>query len=243
MSFFDMETRLLGEFENNKDVWVEYVENGKKNGHSKKYVIDSTSDFYITYPGYKTYTKKNGTFVYDYRVNFKGCAISHPSIIIDLYSKVTQHPEKAKRMKEFLIRLSKEGDSINLEDFEDLSSTKFDPVSKAILNETNTIFERLDKAYLKNGNIAWNFSLEDLTNLISWISLQEDINYPMSIGHYQGRMMPFYRYVESIYCAIAKRPSIHNIEKVIERALIHKQPNLWPSINYDEISQLKSLYK
>lgn len=38
MSFFDMETRLLGEFENNKDVWVEYVENGKKNGHSKKYV-------------------------------------------------------------------------------------------------------------------------------------------------------------------------------------------------------------
>ena len=30
MSFFDMEMRLLGEFENNKNVWVEYVENRKK---------------------------------------------------------------------------------------------------------------------------------------------------------------------------------------------------------------------
>mgnify|MGYP000868872295 CR=1 FL=1 len=243
MSFFDMEMRLLGEFENNKNVWVEYVENRKKNGHSKKYVIDSTNDFYITYPGYKTYMKKNGTFVYDYRVNYKGYAISHPSIIIDLYNKVIQYPEKAKRMKEFLITLSKKGDLINLEEFEDLRSTKFAPVSKAVLNETNAIFERLDKSYLKSGNIDWNFSLEDLANLISWISLQEDINYPMSIGHYQGRMMPFYRYLEAIYSAIAKRPKDHNIEKVIERALIHKQPSLWPSINYDEISQLKSLYK
>ena len=243
MSFLAMENKLLEDFKGNNDVWVDYVNNGNKNGHSKTFIIDAGSDLYITYPGYKTSLRKDNTFVYDYRVNFKGYAISHPSIIVDLYNKVKQQPAYAKMLKEFLTVLSKEGDSIDLKKFNDLLLIEYLPPSNDILDVANNTFKRLNKTYLSTGNIAWNFSFKDLAMLISWISLQEDINYPMAIGRYQGRMMPFYRYVESIYSAIAKDQSKYSLDKVIERALVHNQPKLWSTINYAEITQLKSFYK
>lgn len=243
MSFLSMETRLLQDFDCNRNVWHDYVNKNKKNTHSKIFAINTAKKLYITYPGYKTTLKKGGNFVYDYRVNYQGYAVSHPSIIIDLYNKAMQYPQYAKRLKEFLIVLSQKGDSINLNYFADLLSLEYVPPTNEILDIANHVFTQLNKQYLIAGNLAWNFSFSDLSTLIPWISLQEDINYPMSIGHYQGRMMPFYRYIEAVFCGISKDRNSYSLDKVIERALVHYQPELWHSIDYSKITQLKTIYQ
>lgn len=46
-------------------------------------------------------------------------------------------------------------------------------------------------------NSGDGYSLDELRYTIAWIALQEDINYPMP--RYQGRRMPFSRYIEAIY--------------------------------------------
>lgn len=42
--------------------------------------------------------------------------------------------------------------------------------------------------------------LEYLQNLIFWITLQEEINYPSTNPRYAGRNLAYCRYVEAIYC-------------------------------------------
>ena len=64
--------------------------------------------------------------------------------------------------------------------------------------------------------IAWNFSFEQLIAFISWISLQEDINYPMNEGR-EGRRMSFYRYIESVFSANAKNQDKYSLKKVLGR--------------------------
>lgn len=54
MSFLSMEKRLLQEFKINDDIWIDYIKNEKKHGHSKTFIIDNTKNLSITYPGYKT---------------------------------------------------------------------------------------------------------------------------------------------------------------------------------------------
>ena len=50
------------------------------------------------------------------------------------------------------------------------------------------------------------FSFEQLTDLMFYIAIQEDINYPER--YYQGRKMCFYRYLEAIYCKIYSNHSL-----------------------------------
>lgn len=98
----------------------------------------------------------------------------------------------------------------------------------------------LGKSYLKKGNLPWNFPLEDLALLISWICLQEDINYPMSVGRLQGRMMPFFRYLEAVYCGLLEEEEGgYTLEMVIERSVNHYQPQPWDVVNYEGIKRLK----
>ena len=63
----------------------------------------------------------------------------------------------------------------------------------------------------------------------------------------QGRRMPFYRYLETIYCAKKNYQRIFNLKhvfnEVIERALREKSvPLLWnniPEIGYNKIKEIK----
>lgn len=58
------------------------------------------------------------------------------------------------------------------------------------------------------------FGFEELTGLMFYIAIQEDINYPGI--RYQGRKMCFYRYLEAIYCKVYNN---HSLGEAIEKAL------------------------
>lgn len=201
----------------------------------------------IAYPGYKT-KFKNNKIIYDYRVDYitmdmgRKVAVSHPAIILDLYNKVLQRADLAKRWKEFLIDVAYNGENTNLKNFEDLNKIKYLPPSQELINTLNSIFTSMNKPYLSKTNLKFNFTLEELKYLISWIALQEDINYPIYNGSkLQGRKMPFYRYIEAVFLASNKnKDGEQTLESVIKRAIEHNQPNLWePSIDYSEIKKIE----
>ena len=80
------------------------------------------------------------------------------------------------------------------------------------------------------------FSFEQLTDLMFYIAIQEDINYPER--YYQGRKMCFYRYLEAIYCKIY---SNHSLKEAILRAKANYIPKNWNDVGnlYDIVAQIK----
>lgn len=80
MSFEKMKEQLLLEFRNNEAVWEDCADN-KRQMHSQRFIIDEARDLSIAYPGYKTGRRKNGSIIYDYRVDFQGCPISHADLL------------------------------------------------------------------------------------------------------------------------------------------------------------------
>lgn len=81
------------------------------------------------------------------------------------------------------------------------------------------------------------FSFEQLTDLMFYIAIQEDINYPKS--YYQGRKMCFYRYLEAVYCKVYNN---HKIEEAIEKAVARGYiPNNWHDVGdlYDVVSGIQ----
>lgn len=204
MSFETMKKQLLQEFRKNKDVWSDCVDNGRQK-HSQKFIIDEPRKLSIAYPGYNTTRRKDGSIVYDYRVDFGGYTITHVNIIEYLHHRVNIQSDSKKqlfanRLIEFLIELAKEGNSIEPKSFNDL------------------------------------LQIEDLTLLIPWIALQEDINHPMTElrkdGKFkEGRRMSFKRYIESVYSAIAEDQGNYSLAQVIKRAEIRpgdRMPKDWP---------------
>ena len=80
-------------------------------------------------------------------------------------------------------------------------------------------------------------SFEQLTDLMFYIAIQEDINYPEV--RYQGRKMCFYRYLEAIYCKVNTN---HRIEEAIEKAVARGYiPNNWHDVGnlYDVVSRIQ----
>ena len=70
------------------------------------------------------------------------------------------------------------------------------------------------------------FSFEKLTDLMFYIAIQEDINYPEE--RFQGRKMCFYRYLEAIYCKVHVN---HRIEDAVARAGAHGYiPRNWNDV-------------
>lgn len=81
------------------------------------------------------------------------------------------------------------------------------------------------------------FSFEQLTDLMFYIAIQEDINYPEA--RYQGRKMCFYRYLEAIYCKVYSNHKIKEaIGKAVARGFI---PNNWNDVGdlYDVVSRIQ----
>ena len=228
MTFLQMNELILPKLKAEKDVWEDYVKY-KNNLYSREFSIDEIKDINLIYPGKKTWNRENGSIVYDYLVNCKGNAISHAEIVVDLYNKVIQQPASKKQsfadeLKDFLTVLARDGEppglTVNLISSNDL------PPTKDLLAKTKT-------------SVDYNISFEDLSLLIPWISLQEDINYPMNKG-YQGRKMSFYRYFESIHSATAAGQKEISVFEVINRTKNkgQKPPDFWPTVNYDSIRNL-----
>lgn len=80
-------------------------------------------------------------------------------------------------------------------------------------------------------------SFEQLTDLMFYIAIQEDINYPDAC--YQGRKMCFYRYLEAIYCKVYAN---HTIEEAIGKADARGYiPGNWHDVGnlYDVVSRIQ----
>lgn len=82
------------------------------------------------------------------------------------------------------------------------------------------------------------FPLVILTDLMFYIGLQEDINYPMP--RYMGRTMCFFRYLEAIYCKVN---AAHKLEEAIERATQKGGPPAreWTGVGdlYEVVSKIR----
>lgn len=81
------------------------------------------------------------------------------------------------------------------------------------------------------------FSFEKLTDLMFYIALQEDINYPDE--RFQGRKMCFYRYLEAVYCKVYDN---HRIEDAVDKAIVHGYiPENWDDVGelYDIVSRIQ----
>lgn len=80
------------------------------------------------------------------------------------------------------------------------------------------------------------FNFQELTGLMFYIAIQEDINYPDV--YYQGRKMCFYRYIEAVYCKTHRN---HKLEEAVCRASFNGIPKLWDDVGdlYDNISKLQ----
>jgi len=82
-----------------------------------------------------------------------------------------------------------------------------------------------------------SFSYAQLTDLMFYVAIQEDINYPDY--RYQGRKMCFFRYLEAIYCKINNQ---HSLQEAISRAETHgKIPPMWTNVGdlYDNVDALR----
>lgn len=243
MSYLRMRNDLLDTFNQNnfEKVWrageknkQSYERNQHINTLAYNYPNNYNLNIVINYPGYKTYVKSNGDLVYDYKVSLNAIPISHVNIIVDLYNKSVQSDIACELLSKFIRELAIKGDEIDLQGYIKLNDFNFATPSQDLLDYVNQAHVRLSKNYLIEGNYNWNYTIEELSTIIPLIALQEDINYP--IPHYQGRRMPFYRYLEANYCAIQN--SAHSLNEVIERALSHGRPALWDYIDYEDITKL-----
>lgn len=80
------------------------------------------------------------------------------------------------------------------------------------------------------------FNFEELTGLMFYIAIQEDINYPYK--NCQGRKMCFNRYIEAAYCKVYGN---HKIEEAVARAKERKISDNWKDAGdlYDKISSIQ----
>lgn len=173
----------------------------------------------VSFPGYKA-KYLGDSLVYDYRIDLNEIPISHTNIVTDIYNKAIQSPDIQNDLFNFLIDLSKNALNVNLNDYPQLSNYKFRAPSNQLLDIIKIAHG--DKNYNADAN-SWSYSFKELSTIIPYIVLQEDINYPMP--RFNGRRMSFYRYIEAILCTSAK--SNHSIKDVISRTLSHTKPKLW----------------
>ncbi len=247
MSYLSMRQELLRVFHQNnfEGVWqIGEEQKAANRGRNPNINIlqynvpnNSNLDLVINFPGMKT-KRNNFGFVYDYRVDLNGIAISHANIILDLYNKSSQIPENTDWLIDFLIDLATNGDEYIRLNHQKLIDYEFSTPDEELINYVDKVHRNLNKNFQRAGNKNWNYTIDQLAHLIMWIVLQEDINYPMP--RLQGRRMSFYRYLEAIYCAKNPNDKYHTLSSVIERALSHSQPKLWNecNINYNPIRNL-----
>ena len=193
------------------------------------YTCSNGSKIYISYPGLKAKLGTNGKIVYDYRVDivtpqFKA-SLSHVNIIVDIYNKCL-HNFDCESMRQLLIQTAREG-QFDVNQCSQLGSYSYQAVDQSLIHCATDVHKALGKTYNLMANQI-DLTFEELFNSIFWIVLQEDINYPIP-RRYQGRKMPFSRYLEALHCFDSK----HSLDEVIERALIEgSPPSDWSDMDY-----------
>jgi hypothetical protein len=185
---------------------------------------DAGIDLKIWFPGLKTTRKPDGMLAYDYRVDLERVAISHVNIVVDLYNKTRQRPDMTRTLYHFLKDLFAAPLS-GLERVKEIDGFGVTPISSAEMQGVDSIHRSLGKTYNRSGNMNWNYSADELRYVISYIVLQEDINYPPP--GYEGRRMPFYRYVEAIMINEPAVATSYVLDDVISRTLSHSRPPLY----------------
>lgn len=218
---------LLTIFENNgfEEAWNNKYINTLTYNFENEFNINLSIDF----PGYKTKKNKYG-LVYDYRVKVNQIPISHVNIVIDLYNKIYQMPACKEMIKEFLIDVSRNGYDIDFFKYSFIQNYNYKPPTLELLSRVHKQCNKLNKKYQQNGN-AWSYSLHELALMMTFISVQEDINYPMP--RFEGRRMCFYRYLEAVSCS--------DIENIIERTLAHYRPELFYNVDYTDVIELANI--
>lgn len=233
MNYTESRTYLLNQFNNNNFDGLFY--NKRTNQASIAVANNFNLNLTIAFPGYKT-QYKHGHLVYDYRVDLNKIPISHTNIVTDIYNKAIQAPQLVNDLYKFLIDLSFNALNIDLNKYQQLLNHNFQAPSTELL----TLVKKAHgtKQYNINGN-AWSYSLKELSTIIPYIVLQEDINYPMP--RFNGRRMSFYRYVEAIFCSLNN--NYYTLQQVIVRTLSHTRPALWNEFNqfYQPITKLANI--
>ncbi|MDA9066437.1 hypothetical protein N9K26_01395 [Flavobacteriales bacterium] len=226
MKFIEARESLFQIFEENS-----FRENVvAKNLHCSESILATCSngtEISVSYPGYKSKLKGN-KIVYDFRVDIKKdgikTALSHANIITDIYNKIVNGGMNANNLRNRLIKSSVEN-MFNLGEV--VKELTYNPCPP-----NQDLIAKVNYAHgVKQNNIIGNsfdLTIEELFTSIKWIVLQEDINYPISSG-FEGRKMPFARYLEAIYTTESNE---RTLESVIKRALAHYRPNLWKDMDY-----------
>lgn len=209
-----------------------FVDEAKqKRNHTHQVLVETCSNgtqIRISFPGYKAFINK-GKAIYDYRVDILKSgittAMSHANIIVDIYNKITHGNLSAEALKEVLIEISREGET-HTQNIENKLQYESVTPTKELKSRIKNIHKSLDKTYNETGN-SFDLTIEELMTVIKWIVLQEDINYP--IPKFEGRKMPFARYLETIFIT---QNNPHTLEDVVKRALSHKRPVPWEEVDY-----------
>lgn len=229
MRFIQAKQQIMSVFETND--LIGRSKRGEK--HTQNYVIDILSnrtEIIICFPGYKSAPNKFGGYTYDYRVDIKmptqngfQTTLSHANIIADICSKCLDYPTLKPILIESLLEIYKNGlTNLMLSDYQDFSVK---PIRPDIIDIVVSAHTALGKQHNLDGN-KFSLSFEELFHSILWISLQEDLNYPMP--KFEGRRMPFSRYLETIW----QIDDNHNLAEVVTRALSHYRPVLWTGHTY-----------
>ncbi len=96
----------------------------------------------------------------------------------------------------------------------DLVQEFYDKTTSANYNNIVNFLEDIYSNGLKAKTTIFN---QDFINLIYWITLQEEINYPQP--RFKGRKLTFQRFFEGVYSKIF--PNIISIESVLNRTNNH----------------------
>ena len=205
--------------------------------HVSQVIIDTCENntkISVSFPGYKAHYLGNKV-VYDYRVDIVKAgvttALSHANIITDIYNKVENGGMSPAKLREVLVEFSKHGE-IDLKEAANYLSYNSVPPSPSLISRVGMAHG--NKVYNSAGN-SFDLSIEELFVSIKWIVLQEDINYPIE-KNFQGRKMPFSRYLEAIFVT---QHASHSLEEVIGRALAHYRPRPWPEMDYSFTKHIK----
>lgn len=232
MNYSEMREWLTAAFEENGFEDQLQARRWNSRGITALSVQNQSGEIRITFPGYKSRKTDDG-IVFDYRVNAAGredIAISHVNILADIFEKVRNFPEIGPEFIRFLLDLAQHGCDVRAESYPALLALPAAPIDRRLAAQLNRVHLKLGKSYNAPGN-GWSYTIAELADYIPWIVLQEDINYPMP--QYLGRRMPFFRYLEAVYCGMHFTKTVHRISDVAIRALSHSRVALWTDVSDD----------
>ena len=235
MRFEETKLKLIELFDDIKvKEWI-----SKKEYHKERIMVEKLSNgtkIYISFIGYKTQIK-NGNIVYDYRVDLEkddlSTSLSHNNIVLDIYNKVLNGKMNHKVFLKYLVKSSTNRD-FNLNEVEKNCKYNSTDPNKDLIDFFDSTHKKLNKSFNKKGN-KYDLTFEELFTSILYISVQEDINYPIK-KNYEGRKMCFTRYIETLYLF---ENNNKKLEDIIKRSLSHYRPTLWEELNYSFLKNIK----